>query len=136
MSDGTVYVLPNIEAIVVDFLLATPEVNTIDDRIVTVVPARPVFPLIRVTRIGGNPTSRLLWLDQATLQVDVWGGPKNTARDIAETARAHLSASLPGPHDGGAVTAVEVGGLTWLPDESYDPAKPRYSFDLAVYYHP
>lgn len=131
-----VHVLPDVEELVIKWALATPAVNTVSDRIYGAVPANPTFPLIRVIRIGGLPTSRLLWLDQATLQVDVWGGPKHTARLIAETMRAHMSASLPGSQDLGAVTAVEVGGLTWLPDTTYDPAKPRYTFDAAVYYHP
>lgn len=132
----TVHVLPDIEALVIQWALATPEVNTVNGRIYSAVPATPTFPLIRLTRVGGEPTSRLLWLDQALVQVDVWGGPKSTARLVAETFRAHLSASLVGPHEAGAVTAVEVGGLTWLPDDSYAPSRPRYSFDAVVTYHP
>lgn len=133
----TVHVLPDIEKLVIDWALATTEVaSLVDDRIYGAVPANPTFPLIRVIRVGGAPTSRLLWLDRALLQVDVWGGPKSTVRLVAETMRAHLSAALVGPHDLGAVTAVEIGALTWLPDDSYAPAKPRYSFDVAVTYHP
>lgn len=131
-----VHILPDVEQMVIQWALGTPAVNTVSDRIYSAVPANPTFPLIRVTRIGGLPTSRLLWLDQASLQVDVWGGAKATARLVAETMRAHMSADLVGPHNPGSVTAVEVGGLTWLPDADYTPAKPRYTFDAAVYYHP
>ena len=133
----TVHVLPDIEKMVISWALDTPEINTmLDGRVYGAVPANPTFPLTRVIRIGGEPTSRLLWLDNALLQVDVWGGPKATVRLVAETIRAHAAAELAGQHDDGMVTAVAVGGLTWLPDASYDPAKPRYTFDLSVTYHP
>lgn len=133
----TVHVLPDIEKLVIDWALASTGVGAVvGDRIYGVLPANPTWPAARVIRLGGTPTSRLLWLDNALLQVDVWGGPKATARLIAETIRAHASAELTGTHDLGTVTAVEVGGLAWLPDDSYAPAKPRYSFDLSVTYHP
>lgn len=132
----TVHVLPDIEKIVIDWALHTPEVNTVNDRIYSTIPANPTWPLIRLFRIGGLPTSRLLWLDEALLQVDVFGGSKSTARLIAETFRAHASAELVGAHGEGVITAVAVGGLVWLPDTAYDPAKPRYTFDLSVTYHP
>jgi hypothetical protein len=89
---------------------------------------------VRITRIGGSPVaSRPLWLDQAILQVDVWGGPKATAQDIAQAVRAQMADSLQGKHSLGCVTAVEFGEFQWLPDASYDPAKPRYSFDVVVH---
>jgi hypothetical protein len=133
----TVHVLPDAEKLVIDWALDVPELDDqFDGRIYGAVPASPTFPLARVIRIGGVPTSRLLWLDNAVLQVDVWGGPKSTTRLAAETFRAHAADSLGGSHALGCVTAVEVGGLTWLPDNSYAPAKPRYSFDLSVTYHP
>lgn len=131
-----VHVLPDIEKIVIEWALNTPEVNTVASRIYSAIPANPTFPLIRLFRLGGQPTSRLLWLDNALLQVDVFGGSKSTTRQIAETFRAYASAELVGGHGDGVVTAVEVGGLVWLPDTDYTPAKPRYTFDLTVTYHP
>lgn len=133
----TVHVLPDIEKIVIQWALNTAELDALfANRIYGAVPANPTFPLARITRIGGLPTSRLLWLDNALLQVDVWGGPKSTTRLCAETLRAHAAAELAGQHDDGMLTAVAVGGMTWLPDTSYDPAKPRYTFDLSVTFHP
>lgn len=132
----TVHVLPDVEKMVIAWALDNDSVNTVSDRIYSSIPANPAFPLIRLFRIGGVPTSRLLWLDEALLQVDVYGGAKATARLVAETMRAHMAAGLVGQHQDGVVTAVEVGGLVWLPDESYDPAKPRYTFDVTVTYHP
>lgn len=136
-----VHVLPDVERLVIDWALSDAALTTaldplVDGRIYGVVPAAPVFPLVRVMRVGGSPSSRLLWLDEALLQVDVWGGPKATARLAAETLRAHMAASLPGGHALGIVSAVELGALSWLPDDSYVPSKPRYSFDVTVTYHP
>ncbi len=130
------HVLPDIEALVIAWALDSDDVNTVDDRIYGALPANPTFPAIRVTRIGGTPPQRLHWLDEALLQVDVFGGPKATARLVAATFAAHLSANLTGTHDLGVVTAVTVGGLQWQPDESFSPAKPRYTFDAQVTYHP
>lgn len=131
-----VHVLPDIEALVIAWALDTDEVNTVGDRIYGALPNDPIFPAIRVTRVGGAPPQRLHWLDEALLQVDVFGGPKATARLLAATFAAHISTNLAGVHDLGVVTAATAGGLQWAPDESYAPAKPRYTFDATVTYHP
>ena len=73
------HVLPDIEALVIAWALDSDDVNTVDDRIYGALPANPTFPAIRVTRIGGTPPQRLHWLDEALLQVDVFGGPKPTS---------------------------------------------------------
>lgn len=130
------HVLPDIEALVIDWALESDAVNTVDDRIYGALPNNPIFPAIRVTRVGGAPPQRLHWLDEALLQVDVFGGPKATARLLAATFAAELSVNLAGVHDLGVVTAAVAGGLQWQPDESFTPAKPRYTFDALVTYHP
>lgn len=133
----TVHVLPDVEQMAVAWALATePVASLVDDRIYTAIPKDATFPLVRVTRVGGSPTSRLLWQDQALLQWDVFGGPKQTARLVAETTRAHLGDAFVAGHALGTVTAVEFGDFVWLPDESYVPAKPRYTFDTRITYHP
>ena len=107
-----------------------------DDRVYTEIPNAPVWPLARVVRIGGNPTSRLARLDSPLLQIDVWGGPKATAYAGIATILAHMAAGLVGSHDLGTVSAVEVGGPSWLPDDTYQPARPRYSADVRLWVHP
>jgi hypothetical protein len=133
-----VVVLPHVEKLVVDWALTVDDLtDQFDGRIYTMLPKDPVWPAARLNRIGGGPVGRAPhWLDQALIQVDVWGGPKSTTRLAAATFQAHLAQSLVGTHDLGTVTAVEVGGLTWLPDDTYAPAKPRYSFDVSVTLHP
>lgn len=134
----TVSVLPDAEKLVIDWALATSDVaDLVSDRIYSALPNEPTFPAVRITRIGGQPVaSRPLWLDNALLQVDVWGGPKATTRLVAETIRAYMADSLLGTHTLGCVTEVDLGQFTWLPDASYDPAKPRYSFDVSIFLHP
>lgn len=130
------HVLPDIEALVIAWALESDAVNTVDDRIYGALPNTPTFPAIRITRVGGAPPQRLHWLDEALLQVDVFGGPKSTARLLAATFAAELSTNLVGTHALGVVTAATAGGLQWQPDESFAPAKPRYTFDATVTYHP
>lgn len=130
------HVLPDIEALVIAWALDSDAVNTVSDRIYGALPNNPTFPAIRITRVGGTPPQRLHWLDEALLQVDVFGGSKATTRLLAATFAAELSVNLVGIHPLGVVTAAAAGGLQWQPDESFAPAKPRYTFDAAVTYHP
>lgn len=130
------HVLPDIEALVIAWALDSEAVNTVSDRIYGALPSNPTFPAIRITRVGGTPPQRLHWLDEALLQVDVFGGPKATTRLLAATFAAELSTSLVGTHALGVVTAATAGGLQWQPDEAFTPAKPRYTFDATVTYHP
>lgn len=124
----------NAEKLIVDWMLATTAVTAlIDDRTYTAVPARPAWPLVRTTRIGGT---RELWLDHPLLQIDVWGGPKATALEVIETIAAHAKFGLLGEHELGVVTEVLIGGPRWDPDSSYEPARPRYSLDISLTTHP
>jgi hypothetical protein len=127
------------EELLIDWLLDQTAVTDLlsGARIYTVLPASPTFPIVRAFRIGGGPDSRLLWLDHPLIQFDVWGGAKAQARLIADTIRSQIAYGLVGEHELGTVTAVEsVGGPRWLPDASYTPAKPRWSFDVTFAVHP
>jgi hypothetical protein len=133
----TVHVLPDIERLVIDWALATDALtDLVDDRIYSTVPNSPVFPLIRVMRWGGVPPQQLHWLDQASMQIDVWGGRKAEASEVARTVAAYIAHELPGAHALGVVTATQVGGPRWEPDASYTPAKPRYVVEASVWFHP
>jgi hypothetical protein len=132
-----VHVLPDAEKLVIDWALATDEVNDlVNGRIYSALPASPEFPAIRIVRFGGGTVSRRHWLDAASMQVDVWGGPKSTARLVIATFLAQAANSLPGTHPLGVVSAVETSGPSWGPDDSYTPARPRYRADLRVTVHP
>ncbi|RTL08423.1 MAG: DUF3168 domain-containing protein [Acidimicrobiia bacterium] len=133
----TVDLAPDAERLVATWLRDQDAVAAIfDDRVYTEIPTSPVWPLARLVRIGGNPTDRLARLDSPLLQIDVWGGPKATAYAGIATILAHLASGLVGTHDLGTVTAVEVGGPSWLPDDTYQPARPRYSADVRLWVHP
>lgn len=129
--------LVDIEKLVSAFLRGRSEVTAlVSDRVYTELPQKPTFPAVRVFRWGGAPVmSRPLHLDSASLQFDVWGGPKRTAWLIAETIRSVMH-DLPGPHADGVVSGVRFGSLAWLPDSSFEPARPRYMLTAEVRAHP
>lgn len=134
----TVTLLPDVEKLVIGFLLDQDEVTDIaGTSVYSVLPKDKDWPALRVTRFGGLPVlSRPLHLDAATLQIDAFGGPKRQAWLLAETARAVMAERLPGSHDEGQVTAVNFGAFAYVPDVTFDPAQPRYLFTATVYVHP
>lgn len=136
MSD--LVLLPNVEGLVSTFLGAHPAVDALaDGRVYTVIPKAPTWPLVRVHQWDDQPTVRRPLHHVATyLQIDAFGGSKIQAWRLAETCRAALVADLPGIHDEGVVTGVDVSSLADDPDDSYAPAKPRWRFDAVVYSHP
>jgi len=133
----TVHVLPDIERLVIDWALNTESItDLVDDRIYSAVPNSPTFPLIRVVRWGGVPPQQLHWLDQASMQIDVWGDRKAAASNVARTFAAYIAQALVGSHELGVVTAVNCGGPRWEPDATYTPAKPRYVVEASIWFHP
>lgn len=108
------------------------------DRVVTEVPNRAVFPFLRLTLIGGAPVySHPLFLDEAYIQFDAFGGPKVVARNLIDTVRSALAADFCGLHLGvGVVTSVLFGELAYVPDDLFDPPKPRYVASASIYTHP
>jgi len=110
----------------------------VDDRVHTVTPNRATFPYLRITQLGGAPVfSRPLYLDEAYLQLDAYGGPKALARQLIDTARAAMAEEFLGDHPGvGVVTNVRFGDLQYLPDDVYEPAQPRYIATASIYTHP
>lgn len=134
-------VLPDAELVAVQWLRTVTAVTALSDRIYTQFPDDdPVWPLVTVSRIGGLPVVRQR-LDAASLQVDCWGNPADVegrpdASLLARTVRAALH-QMPGQDiTSGWVTGVEDSDpLAYRPDDSRDPAIPRYSFGVTVYLH-
>lgn len=132
--------LPNAELLLSRFLLADPDVvaSPLGSDTYTEIPAGfTSWPAARLTRVGGTPLFDVpLVIDEPRIQVDVWGGPKSITCDIAETIRAALAA--PGrlpftvPGAGTLSCVVTFGTLRYLPDTTWDPARPRYLFDVVV----
>jgi hypothetical protein len=132
------YLLPDVERLLVEWANEIDAIADIfDGRIFTEMPTEPgPNPLLRFQRVGGAPAERLHWLDVALVQVDVWGGPKATAREGMATVLAHAARDLPGTHDLGVVTACEVGSMRWLPDDGWAKPRPRYVADIQIWLHP
>lgn len=100
----------------------------------SVLPSSPTRPNAVVTRVGGSPVVK--WaVDQAVLQIDVWGSTKQQARDTAARA-VTLLYQMPGragADQGACVSDVDVVlGLTWQPDDVQNPPVPRYLFTVSV----
>jgi hypothetical protein len=136
----SVVVLPDSERITSTFLRSRAEVTAlVSDRVYTELPKRELdrtFPLVRLVRSGGGATGSPRFLDRAILTFDVWGGTKYEARLIAETVAAVLD-DVAGysAHDGYS-TGASPGSLRYLPDDTFEPAKPRYQFDAVVFFRP
>lgn len=127
------------ERLVSAHLRADPTVTAlVGDRVYTDLPARAVFPLVRLTLIGGAPVySEPLFFDEAYLQIDCYGGPKVQARLIADTVRHLLAGSaFRGVHPLGVVTSVRFGDLRYLPDDAFEPPKPRYIAEASIFTRP
>lgn len=129
--------IPDIERELSAYLRADGAVAAlVDDRVYTIVPAGPTFPLVRLTRIGGAPARpHLLYHDVAEIQLDCYADRKAEAQTLAETVREALAA-MPGVHGTAVVTAVRFGRLQYLPDGTFDPARPRYIADVTIHHHP
>lgn len=130
----------DVEALVSQYLRAQSEVTAyVGQRVYTALPESKSFPLVRLHRIGGTPPiSRPLHLDTAKLQIDVWGGSKATALDTMDAIRTELSKIVDEDPTQplGVVCGVKFGPLAYLPDESFSPAKPRYTQDVSVTVRP
>lgn len=135
--------LPDAEQLLVAFLLAQDEiVDAIphDDhvaRVYTVLPEKPTWPLLRLTRVAGSPVvQRPLVLDNPIIQVEAYGGSKKQARDLIELVRSLVAERIDGVHETGVVTAYGFGSLAWLPDNSYEPSRARYVADVQLWVRP
>jgi hypothetical protein len=128
----------DVERLLSEWLRARPDMTAlVGTRVYTEIPNRAVFPLLRLTLIGGmSVTSQPLYLDESFIQLDAYGGPKVQARQIMDTARQAIDVELVGTHALGVVTGVTFGNLRYLPDDGYDPPQPRYVGSVFVYAHP
>ena len=127
------------ERLMSNWLRTQPAVTDIvADRVVTVVPNRAVFPFLKLTQIAGTPVySRPLFLDEAYIQIDAYGGPKVLARQLIDVTRDLLATEFLGSHPGvGVVTSVRFGDLSYIPDDVYMPPQPRFIGMASVYTHP
>lgn len=130
-----VVLLPDIEAMTSQYLRQHADVTAlVADRVVTILGKDQQYPAVRITRIAGAPTtSTILVLDEAWLQLDVFGGSQKQARDIAATCQAALKDFPSYASSLGRVTGIRFGSFAYQPDEAFSPPKPRYRFDVIVW---
>lgn len=135
----TVTLLPDIEALVSEFLRAQAEiVALVGARVYTALPNTPTWPLVKLVRITGAPVlSRPRVIDAPVVQFDAYGGSKKQAHDLIETVCAVIAERIEGVHvDYGVVCGVMFGPVSWQPDPSYTPARSRYIADATFTIHP
>lgn len=123
-------IMPNMEAVVSAFLRDQPEVvDLIADRVYTALPDRVEFPAVRVTQITDRKlTSRPLWISEFVMQIEAFGGSKAQASTLARTCEGVIAARMVGTLDGAVIAGVDPGGLEDIPDDEYEPARPRFLF--------
>lgn len=133
-------ILPDAEKILSAYLRSRVELDPlVGDRIYTELPRLEkdrVFPLVRITRIGGGSVSSPSYLDRALFSFDVWGGTKKQARDIAAIIAAVLEEAANFASDDGYLAGTSPGSLRYIPDESFETRRPRYVLDAIVYLRP
>jgi hypothetical protein len=129
--------MPDVERMVVLYLRASSDVQAlISQRVATELPASPTWPMATVTLISGEERLRLQ-LDAQRIQVDAWGGTKAQANLLIRTLRAVLLQMPSVTHDAGIVSMVHtLVGPQWLPDDTVNPARPRYLADFEIVVHP
>ena len=129
----------DVERLMSSFLRGETDItDLVGDRVYTELPATKTWPLVRLTLIDESAVfDRPLYLTSSVIQIDAYGGAKVTAREIADTIRSLLAHSFNGTHDFlGVVTGVSFTSMAYDPDESFQPARPRYRFDVTVWAHP
>lgn len=97
-------------------------------------PADPVFPCVRLVRVGGSPVATLpTYLDAALVQCDVFADSKGQGRSVADAARGVLAALSNTSTAHGLIAAVRLGSFTYTPETAFTPPKARYRFDLTCW---
>jgi hypothetical protein len=130
-------VLPVAEAILSEYLRSRPEITgLVGSRVFTELPRKEadrVFPLLKISRTGGGPTGSPAFLDRALLSVEVLGGAKYATAVLAQTVVSVVDEIAGYTALGGYATGSSPGSLRFLPDDSFEPPKPRYLLDVVVY---
>jgi hypothetical protein len=128
-------VMPDLEAVV------RKRIADAGYRAYSSVPNTPTWPIAVVQRQGGSPAVRQ-YLDSARIQIDVWGGakgdasnvPKSQIQDMMQDIRVQilrLEGTKVTTPVGAWITAVEDGGIVWMPDDS--TGRDRYMLTVEVY---
>lgn len=133
--------MPDAERLLSAFLRDQAEVAAlVAARVYTVLPEAKEWPLVRLQRVGGisegTPDDDALLRDVPTLQVDAYGGAKAMAWQVADTVRAVVAERAKGAHPTGWVERAVLGTARYMPDPTFEPARPRVVFDVTLYLRP
>ena len=130
-----VRVLPSIETLVVAYLKASSDIAAlVGTRIGTELYAG-ADPAIWLSLVTGDERFRN-HLVAPVLDVRSYGGSKGDADLLARTVHAVMH-DMPGVHPSGVVTGVDALTLPfWMPDEGFEPPRPRYIATYSCTMHP
>lgn len=130
-----VRMLPSTEALVASYLRSSADVTAlIGTRIGTELYAG-TGAAVWLSLVTGSEQFRN-HLISAVIDVRSYGGSKADADLLARTVHAVIH-DMPGAHATGVVTGVETLTIpAWLPDEGFEPARPRYLASYSVTAHP
>jgi hypothetical protein len=135
MAEGD---FPDVEGAVREYLMAQGSVNALGSGFFAI-PDKPTFPLFVVSRVGGGDDTSEAVIDQALIQIDVWGptraeqrGGKATTTAMALAIRSVLRAirGLTALNATVSAYGAEVISMVTPPDPRSD--RPRYALTVAV----
>lgn len=132
----------DVEALVSTFLRGQSAVTDLcGDRVYTDLPHKRIYPLIVLTRFaGGFVVNRPMWLEQAQLQLDAFGGTHKQAYNLYATAMGVMAVRLVGEHPEGVVTGVTTESIHYNPQDDFTDdrghARPRFTVSFTVTAHP
>ncbi len=134
----TVTLMPDVEYVLRDFLLAQVEVTAFTSEIHKAqLPAGVTWPAVKLTRIAGSALIETpQTFDSSRVQVDVFGGPQRTANRLAETIRQVIQRMGNYQHADGTITYAYADPPIYQPDQSITGdqggPKPRYIVDVTL----
>lgn len=119
---------PDALALTIGWLKTQSElVALVGTRVMSKLPASKTWPLVRVSRIGGNETyGTASWVHDPLLQFDCFAGPggESTSFAVARVVSALMSQRFDGQIVSGSFGAViadrKLGGM----NQGYDPVDP------------
>ena len=118
-------IIPNVEGLLVAALRADARLS--GAFVGVELPATKTWPAVRVTRTGGAPVASLpvTVVDAPEVQIDVWADRRQAAWDIAAAVVSVLNGTR-GMRRLAGVSGCEVRRVSYDPDVTFDPPKPRY----------
>jgi hypothetical protein len=132
----------DVEALVVGFLQAQPEVTAIvADRVYSDLPKTRTYPLALVQRTGGRfVTNRPQWLEEATVQIDAYGRTHKESQRLADTVLTTMGSRMRDRYPQGCVTVVRGIEFAYNPDvdvlDDDGYGRSRYTVSATVFVHP